>query len=329
VSNRHLTHSNPLFLNRLFVDLDECSEQNGELNVFLEACDVRAKHIKKILKLDIGDSIRIGVVDVGANDTSIIQNDNEHGITISLGHRSGLLLDEKPRVDLVLAVPRPLRLERLLPVVSSMGVGRIVLVGASKVEKSFFGSHLFRRPDELRTALIEGLSQAGVDCRLPEVLVRRDLKKFVLEEMDLLFPPSRVRRVVAHPLRAPDSEDVLFQSMRFADIPPLPLVSGLDLDLASCSGPDVEQEPSSPEMGSETGLERGSDGSSHRRIVVAVGPEGGWEDFELQLLARAGFLGVHLGPRVLRTDTAVTALLALANEWVAVALPSPTPRHGT
>ena len=44
--------------------------------------------------------------------------------------------------------------------------------------------------------------------------------------------------------------------------------------------------------------------------IVAVGPEGGWSDYELRMFEAAGFRRVSLGPRVLRTDTAVVALLA-------------------
>ena len=44
--------------------------------------------------------------------------------------------------------------------------------------------------------------------------------------------------------------------------------------------------------------------------IVAVGPEGGWSDYELRMFEAAGFRCVSLGPRVLRTDTAVVALLA-------------------
>ncbi len=47
--------------------------------------------------------------------------------------------------------------------------------------------------------------------------------------------------------------------------------------------------------------------------LVAVGPEGGWSEFELGLFASRGFRPISLGPRVLRTDTAVVALLALAS----------------
>jgi len=43
--------------------------------------------------------------------------------------------------------------------------------------------------------------------------------------------------------------------------------------------------------------------------LLAIGPEGGWTDFELELLGRHGFAPVSLGPRRLRTDTACVALL--------------------
>ena len=46
------------------------------------------------------------------------------------------------------------------------------------------------------------------------------------------------------------------------------------------------------------------------RVLLAVGPEGGWDEFELRLLGDRGFSPVSLGPRTLRTDTACVALLA-------------------
>lgn len=45
-------------------------------------------------------------------------------------------------------------------------------------------------------------------------------------------------------------------------------------------------------------------------VVVMVGPEGGWEEGELQAAQVAGFTTVRLGPRVLRTETAGAAVLA-------------------
>jgi RsmE family RNA methyltransferase len=50
------------------------------------------------------------------------------------------------------------------------------------------------------------------------------------------------------------------------------------------------------------------------RALLAVGPEGGWTDFELRLLATHGFGAVGMGARTLRSDTACVALLALLHE---------------
>ena len=45
-------------------------------------------------------------------------------------------------------------------------------------------------------------------------------------------------------------------------------------------------------------------------FVIAIGPEGGWVPFELELLKKAGFKPFSLGPWMLRVETAVTAVLA-------------------
>lgn len=46
------------------------------------------------------------------------------------------------------------------------------------------------------------------------------------------------------------------------------------------------------------------------RKLLAIGPEGGWVDFELDKFIQQSFEPVSLGKRILRTDTAVVALLA-------------------
>jgi 16S rRNA (uracil1498-N3)-methyltransferase len=51
-------------------------------------------------------------------------------------------------------------------------------------------------------------------------------------------------------------------------------------------------------------------------VVVMIGPEGGWEEGELQAIQAAGFRSLRLGPRVLRTETAgVAALAAMQMQW--------------
>ncbi|APP74913.1 16S rRNA (uracil(1498)-N(3))-methyltransferase [Xanthomonas vesicatoria ATCC 35937] len=45
-------------------------------------------------------------------------------------------------------------------------------------------------------------------------------------------------------------------------------------------------------------------------LIVAIGPEGGWSPRDRATLADAGFTGLQLGPRILRTETAGLAAIA-------------------
>lgn len=45
-------------------------------------------------------------------------------------------------------------------------------------------------------------------------------------------------------------------------------------------------------------------------VVVAIGPEGGWSPRDRDILSAAGFTGLRLGPRILRTETAGLAAIA-------------------
>ncbi|MDI3257334.1 MAG: 16S rRNA (uracil(1498)-N(3))-methyltransferase [Kyrpidia sp.] len=62
-----------------------------------------------------------------------------------------------------------------------------------------------------------------------------------------------------------------------------------------------------------------ANGSEAGRIVLAVGPEGGWEPAEVQEAVTCGMEPVHLGPRILRTETAGLAALSAVmyhfGEW--------------
>ena len=88
--------------------------------------------------------MRIGVVDVGlANNTAQVTARHADGsVDIKIGSPKSLTVNTKPQIDLILAIPRPARLDQLLPVVTCMGINRIALIGAQKVEKAYFGEFM-------------------------------------------------------------------------------------------------------------------------------------------------------------------------------------------
>jgi len=215
---------------------------------------VRAEHILGVLHGEVGQSLKTGVVG-GLAGTSEIVAVSAPGetprVSVRVCHDTPA---PAPWIDLVLAPPRPRVMKRLLPQLAALGVGRIVLIGARKVEKDFWGATLLKE-EIYRPLLVEGLMQCGTTI-LPELLVRRNFRRFLDEELDTLFPNSD--RIVAHP--CPD--------------------------------------------GSATSALNG-------RPLVAIGPEGGWTDNEVELLEAHGFRRFSLGPRILRTDTATISLVAV------------------
>ncbi|CAM9248535.1 unnamed protein product, partial [Heterosigma akashiwo] len=155
-------------LNRILFEASEVeTAEDGMCHAIIPKDDKRAKHIHKILKLPSGGSIRAGVLDAGKEDNAVIEWAEENPKTASdllvrLGRAKEILKpldeDDRPHVSLLLALPRPLQLERILPVVAQLGVRRLVLTGARKVPKEYFGSHLFwpERAGELRGLLADG-----------------------------------------------------------------------------------------------------------------------------------------------------------------------------
>eukprot|EP00746_Dinoflagellata_sp_MGD_P133061 gnl/MRDRNA2_/MRDRNA2_66740_c0_seq2.p1 gnl/MRDRNA2_/MRDRNA2_66740_c0~~gnl/MRDRNA2_/MRDRNA2_66740_c0_seq2.p1 ORF type:complete len:319 (+),score=64.24 gnl/MRDRNA2_/MRDRNA2_66740_c0_seq2:106-957(+) len=58
-------------------------------------------------------------------------------------------------------------------------------------------------------------------------------------------------------------------------------------------------------------------GPEFQRVLLAIGPEGGWIDSEVELFERHGFQKVSLGPRVLTTEMAVVSSMALSLDALA------------
>ena len=216
----------------------------------------RAEHVVNVLHGEVGQILKTGEIDgrIGTGEIVEIRNGEDAAeppqITVRLSHAEEA---PAPWVDLVLAPPRPRAMKRLLPQLAALGVGRIYLVGAKKVEKDFWGATLLK-DENFRPLLVDGLMQAGTTA-LPKIETRRNFRRFVAEELDAVAAGSC--RIVAHPY--------------------------------------AEGKP--------------ADAAVSHPLALAIGPEGGWTDDEVALLEAHGFVRYSLGRRILRTDTAVVALL--------------------
>ena len=158
----------------------------------------RAEHVMNVLHGEVGQILKTGEIG-GFIGTGVItgitrppSSVSSPEITVACSHDKRSL---RPWVDLILAPPRPRVMKRLLPQLATMGVGRIFLVGAKKVEKDFWGATLLK-PENYRPLLIDGLMQAGTSI-LPTLETRRNFRKFVKEELNTLWPEAK--RIVAHP----------------------------------------------------------------------------------------------------------------------------------
>jgi RsmE family RNA methyltransferase len=148
----------------------------------------RAAHVSDVLRAAAGARVRVGVLGgrLGAGEVLTASGDE-------VVLRVALDADPPPRapVDLVLALPRPKILRKVLQAAASMGVGRVALVGSYRVEKSYFASP-FLAPDAIAAELRLGLEQAR-DTVAPRVEVHRFFKPFVEDVLDAAFPaPCRL-----------------------------------------------------------------------------------------------------------------------------------------
>ena len=153
-----------------------------------------------------------------------------------------------------------------------------------------------------------GMSQAASDCMLPNVLVRRNFIKFVSDEIDALFPVDCYHRLVAHP----PSVTLNVQPIRINNLYSHNSMNDMNDNNFDDIKDNIEIEI---ETQTQTENNRKMSENTKKKIVVAVGPEGGWEDEEVLLLLSKGFSLVSLGPRILRTDMAVSVLLGLSHDW--------------
>jgi len=154
--------------------------------------DRRLTHIQEILKAGIGQSLTIGKIN-GLMGQGIIVNKSDDAVELDL------TLGQKPPeplpLTLVLALPRPPMLKRILFSASMLGVKKIIILNFNRVEKSLWNSSSLK-PEAIEEQLILGLEQAK-DTQMPEVILKKGFKPFVQDELPNLIRGKQA--LVAHP----------------------------------------------------------------------------------------------------------------------------------
>jgi len=209
----------------------------------------RLQHVREIHRAAVGEDLTVGLLGGKMGKGRVLRLDDE-------GLELALALDQEPPpklpLTLIIAVPRPKVLNRVVAAASSLGAARLVLVNAWKVEKAYWASSRMK-PENLSDQLLLGLEQAK-DTVLPELRLARLFRPFVEDELPNLLAGGT--GLLAHPG-------------------------------TGAAAPAALVAP----------------------ITLAIGPEGGWIEAEVQSLLQAGLRPLDLGPRVLRTETALAALV--------------------
>jgi len=192
-------------MNRLLVWKEECDRAG---RVCLD--DRRAKHVREVLRAGVGTVLKAGFVN-GAFAEATVVSVGEGRCVVEM-RETGEPMAPPPTVDLLLAMPRPRFLDRILPQLPPLGVRRLFLCDAVRVEKHYFGSQLLKRENYL-PVLVEGAEQSGQTV-IPEVRVERRLRT-LLEDI----APDYGEKILAHPVGVARSVGLpLFQST--TDTPP-------------------------------------------------------------------------------------------------------------
>ena len=140
--------------------------------------DHRADHLRQVLRSAEGESIRVGVVG-GQRGDARVEAIDASGVTLRVA------LNEPPpprhRFDIVLALPRPKMLRRILRTVAEYGVCNLHLINSARVEKSYWQSPLLA-PERIEEALLAGMERSR-DTIAPVVQLHPRFRPFIEDEL--------------------------------------------------------------------------------------------------------------------------------------------------
>lgn len=174
-------------------DVVSQTQQQVELKITGE----RFQHLAKVQKFSVGDQLRIGELN-GLRGVATLTSLDKDSITL-IGH-----LDQEPptpaQAKLILAMPRPIMLKRILVDIAMLGIKEIVLLQSTHVQKSYWTSKVVFENDGIDELLLRGLEQS-CDTVMPQVTIEKRFKPFVEDKLKTFcqFDDEASDIILAHP----------------------------------------------------------------------------------------------------------------------------------
>jgi RsmE family RNA methyltransferase len=159
----------------------------------------RLAHLREVLDSQPGESLRVGEIGGLAGQGAVESiSDREAVLSVTLTTPPPAKL---PLV-LLLALPRPKQLRRILRSVAELGIAELHLLNSYRVEKSYWQTPALE-PHGVQRSFLDGLSQAR-DTVLPTLHLHRRFKPFVEDQLPGMLAGKRA--LVAHPGDHPTAE---------------------------------------------------------------------------------------------------------------------------
>ncbi len=148
-------------------------------------------HLKTHLDVQLGDTLKVGVVGAQRYLTEVIEV-TENMIRVKALHEESV--PQKLPVTLIVALPRPKVLRRLIMDAVTLGVEKIILIHSYRVDKSYWQTPFLQQIEHYVTL---GLEQAG-DTIAPQVECHKRFKPFVEDVLPSIITPEKPA-FLAHP----------------------------------------------------------------------------------------------------------------------------------
>ena len=149
------------------------------------------EHLKQHINVQVGDTLKVGIREGKRYLTEILEV-TEQAIKLKLVKEE--VVPSKLPVTLIVAMPRPKVLRRLIMDSVTLGVEKIILLHSYRVDKSYWQTPFLQQLDQYITL---GLEQAG-DTIAPKIEIYKRFKPFVEDVLPSLITAD-CPAYVAHP----------------------------------------------------------------------------------------------------------------------------------